>query len=187
MKCIDEFLTSTRYKICFAVLTFFMVCITDVYKNNTYDLNFDNSTIYEYSNSNVYKCYESMNNIYYYKLNNGITYGILLFMLLCANFTSAVNRSSFCVMAFAIMIISFLWSICIVILQLNYNCMELLMDNMPTQQFMFYLNFVFNVCLMIALVLLMERKKHYTNIDEELPRYTNIINDTPEPPPYTQN
>lgn len=191
MNYLDDFLNNKSYKSLMLMFGFIMICFTDFYKNEIYEFDSTNTTlIYQYNNTNIDKCNDSLKLMNDYKVNNIFTYGLVLILLGCMNFTNIVNRRHFCFITFAILIMNFVFASYIEIFQFYYSCVELIMNYIPQPLILFYINYIFTIGIVAAFVLPLEckRKRNYIEIqnNNDLPKYDDIVVDVP-PPLYTSN
>ena len=190
MNYLDDFLNNKSYKSMMLLFGFIMICFTDFYKNNVYEFDTTNTTlIYQYNNTDIDKCNDTLKLMNDYKINNIFTYAIILLLLGFMDFTNIIKRRNFCFISFAILIMNFVFAGFIEIVQFYYHCVELIMNNIPQPLILFYINYIFTIGIIAAFILPLECKKrrnYYEIEDNGLPKYNDIVNDIP-PPQYTPN
>jgi len=195
MDYFNDFLNNSSSKKIMFVISFLIICLTDFYKNVTYKFDLTNTTfIHQYNDTNINKCNYSLKLMHEYKINNAFTYGLVLFFLLFVDFTNTTNRRNFYFITFAILIMNFVFSSFIEIIQFYYNCVELIMDYIPQTLILLYMNYLYTFFIVAIFISSFKyRRLSYIEINNEglpnddgLPKYNDIINDIP-PPTYTQN
>lgn len=191
MNYLEDFLNNKAYKTYMLMFGFIMICFTDFYKNEIYEFDSTNTTlIYEYNNTDINKCNDSFKLMHDYKINNIFTYGLVLILLSCMNFTNIQNRKYFCLITLLILLLNFIFASFIEVIQFYYNCIQLIMYNIPQPLILFYINYIFTIGIIAVFILPLECKKNKRNYIEinntDLPKYTDIFIDV-SPPMYTPN
>jgi hypothetical protein len=194
MTYLEEFLTYKPYKNLAIAFSFFIVFFTDIYKNEIFELNIDNSTVYDYNFTNINECNQTIKLIHDYKINNLVTFGFMLILLIFLNFTNLQNRKNFCLISFIILIINFIFGSFIQTKQFYYKCVNLIIDYNEDSLILFYINYVFVFCVILAYLLQIKYNSNYNEINntecdcdnnDELPKYNDIFSD--RPPPLYEN
>jgi len=193
MNYLQDFLLNRTYKSLMIMFGFMFICFTDIYKNEFINYNylsnstdFDNITL-KYNDTNIETCCNISKSIHFYKINNIFTNGLLLLFLSIINFELTNTRKSFCYLTLSIFIINFIWSSFIEVVQFYFNCLKLMIDYIPQAQILFYINYIITLAILASFILpinyKLKRRINYINMNSELPKYDDIINESP--PTYT--